>query len=164
MLNWGWESLPTLDSSLPSSSAGQPWSPRNPLPWPCQRPGRRVYSTGTWPFAQSALTAPGKVALQSGHLRDPPKHRPGITDGRGGQFLFHSFSFFVLELCCCARAFSVAVSRGYSSLRCVGFSVWWSLLLKSTGSRLGGFSTHRLSSFGSRALEHRLSSCGTRAL
>lgn len=23
------------------------------------------------------------MALQSGHLRDPPKHRPGITEGRG---------------------------------------------------------------------------------
>ena len=49
----------------------------------------------------------------------------------------------------------VAVIRGYSSMRCVGFSLWWLLLLWSMGSRHVGFS-----SCGSRALEHRLSSCG----
>ena len=32
----------------------------------------------------------------------------------------------------------VAESRGYSSLRCAGFSLWWLLLLQSTGSRLTG--------------------------
>ena len=39
-----------------------------------------------------------------------------------------------------------AVSGGYSSLRCAGFSLRWLLLLRSTGSRRVGFS-----------------SCGTRA-
>ena len=52
----------------------------------------------------------------------------------------------------------VAASRGYSSLRCVGFSLRWLLLLRSTGSRRMGFR-----SCGSRALERRLSSCGARA-
>ena len=42
-----------------------------------------------------------------------------------------------------------------SLLWCVGFSLWWLLLLRSTGSRHAGFS-----SCGSWALEHRLSSCG----
>ena len=41
-----------------------------------------------------------------------------------------------------------------SLLLCVGFSLWWLLLLQSTGSRHAGFS-----SCGSRALEHRFSSC-----
>ena len=41
---------------------------------------------------------------------------------------------------------------------CVGFSLQWLLLLRSTGSRCAGFS-----SCGSRALERRLSSCGARA-
>ena len=50
----------------------------------------------------------------------------------------------------------VAASGGYSSMRCTGFSLWWLLLLWSTGSRHAGFS-----SCGSWALEHRLSSCGT---
>ena len=33
----------------------------------------------------------------------------------------------------------VAANGGYSSLRCAGFSLWWLLLLPSTGSRLAGF-------------------------
>ena len=54
----------------------------------------------------------------------------------------------------------VAASRGYSSLSCActGFSLWWLLLLQSTGYRRAGFS-----SCGSQALELRLNSCGTRA-
>ena len=52
----------------------------------------------------------------------------------------------------------VAVSGGYSSLRCVGFSLQWLLLLQRTGSRHAGFH-----SCGSQALKRRLSSCGTRA-
>ena len=51
----------------------------------------------------------------------------------------------------------VAVSGGYSSLRCAGFSLQW-LLLWSTGPRRVGFS-----SCGVQALERRLSSCGARA-
>ena len=35
----------------------------------------------------------------------------------------------------------VAVSGGYSLLLCVGFSLWWLLLLWSTGSRHAGFSS-----------------------
>ena len=52
----------------------------------------------------------------------------------------------------------VAVSGGYSLLRCAVFSLQWLLLLQSTGSRPVGFS-----SCGSQALECRLSSCGARA-
>ena len=41
-----------------------------------------------------------------------------------------------------ARGLSlVAVSGGYSSLRCVGFSLRWLLWLQSTGSRRVGFSS-----------------------
>ena len=64
----------------------------------------------------------------------------------------------VLGFRCCVRAFSSCGEWGYSSLRCVGFSLQWVLLLRNTGSRRKGFS-----SCGSRALECRLSSCGTRA-
>ena len=35
----------------------------------------------------------------------------------------------------------VAVSGGYSSLWCAGFSLRWLLLLQSTGSRRAGFSS-----------------------
>ena len=47
------------------------------------------------------------------------------------------------------------VSGGYSSLWCMGLSLWWLLLLQSMGSRHMGFS-----SCGFRALERRLSCCG----
>ena len=50
----------------------------------------------------------------------------------------------------------VAVSRGYSSMRCTGFSLRWLLLLRSTGSRCAGFS-----SCGSRAQQLQLA--GSRA-
>ena len=53
----------------------------------------------------------------------------------------------------------VGASGGYSSLRCVGFSLRWLLLLRSTGSRHAG-----VRSCGSPALERRLSSCGAWAL
>ena len=58
----------------------------------------------------------------------------------------------------------VAVSGGYSSLWCAGFSLRWLLLLRSMGSRHTGFSScgMGLSSCGSWALECRLSSCGSR--
>ena len=36
----------------------------------------------------------------------------------------------------------VAASRGYSSLRCAGFSLRWLLLLQSMGSRCTGFSSY----------------------
>ena len=47
----------------------------------------------------------------------------------------------------------VVVSGGYSSLWCAGFSLWWLLLLRGTGSRHAGFSS----------CGHGLSSCVTRA-
>ena len=75
------------------------------------------------------------------------------------QWVFHfrvisvtmeTFLFFFFWLHCvlvAARGLSlVAVSRGYSSLRCVAFLLLWLLLLWSTGSQCMGFS-----------------SCGTRA-
>ena len=42
----------------------------------------------------------------------------------------------VLALHCCTRLSLAAVIRGPSPLRCEGFSLWWLLLLRSTGSRL----------------------------
>ena len=70
-----------------------------------------------------------------------------------------------LGLCCCAQASLVAASGGYSSLWRTGFSFWWLLLLRSTGSMCTGSAVVacEISSCGSRALEHRLSSCSARA-
>ena len=74
-------------------------------------------------------------------------------------FILFIYYFWLHRVFISAHGLSlVAVSGGYSSLRCAGFSLWWLLLLQSMGSRLTGFS-----SCGSRALERRLSSCGARA-
>ena len=46
--------------------------------------------------------------------------------------------FWLCWVSVAARGLSlVVVSGGYSSLWCVGFSLWWLLLLRSTGSRHG---------------------------
>ena len=69
----------------------------------------------------------------------------------GSFFFFNKFIYFIIYLfiyfgcigsSVAARGLSlVAVSRGYSSLRCVGFSLRWLLLLRSMGSRHVGFSS-----------------------
>ena len=73
-------------------------------------------------------------------------------------FNFYLFIYFWLHwVFFAAYGLSLVVaSGGYSSLRCMGFSLQWILLLRSMGSRRAG-----LSSCGSRALERRLSSCGS---
>ena len=65
------------------------------------------------------------------------------------------------------RAFSSAVSGGYSLLWCTGFSLRWLLLLQSTGSRCVGFSScgtgaQQLWHMGLVALQH-VGSSPTRA-
>ena len=74
--------------------------------------------------------------------------------------LFILFIFFWLHwvFVAACRLSLVSASRGYCSLRCVGFSSRWLLLLPSLGSRCAGFS-----SCGSWTVEHRLSRCGARA-
>ena len=52
----------------------------------------------------------------------------------------------------------VAASRGYSSLRCAGFSLRWLLLLRSTGSRCGA---QALGAWASVVVACGLSSCGS---
>ena len=89
------------------------------------------------------------------------------------KFIYLFIYFWLHWVFVTARGLSLVVaSGGYSSLWCAGFSLWWLLLLQSTGSRHTGFSScgtrasvivaHGLSSCGSQTLEYRLSSCGTR--
>ena len=57
------------------------------------------------------------------------------------RLLFYLFIYLfmaVLGLRFCVRAFSSVASGGHSSLRCVGLSLLWPLLLRSTGSRRAG--------------------------
>ena len=58
-------------------------------------------------------------------------------------FLFLKFIYFWLHwVFIGSRGLSLAaVSRGYSSWRCMSFSLRWLLLLRSTGSRRTGFSS-----------------------
>ena len=58
-------------------------------------------------------------------------------------FFIYIYLFYIYFWLCwvfvAVRGLSlVAVSRGYSSLQCAGFSLWWLLLLRSTGSRCTG--------------------------
>ena len=52
--------------------------------------------------------------------------------------------------CCCVQAFSCYGGQELLFTQCMGFSLWWLLLLQSVGSRRTGFSTCGM----------RLSSCG----
>ena len=65
----------------------------------------------------------------------------------------------VLGLGCCADLSLVAASGGCSLLQRGVFSLWWLLLVRSTGSRDTAFGI-----CGSWALERRLTSCGSQAL
>ena len=85
-------------------------------------------------------------------------------------FLFYYYYFLIYFWLCWVsiavrRLSLVAVSRGYSSLRCPSFSLRWILLLRTQalGARASVVVAHGLSSCGSRALEHRLSSCSAQA-
>ena len=57
-------------------------------------------------------------------------------------FIYLFIYFWLYWVFVAARRLSlIAVSGGYSSLRCTGFSLRWLLLLWSTGSRRMGFSS-----------------------
>ena len=65
------------------------------------------------------------------------------TESHGSDFfliyLCYLFYFWLCWVVVAAGRLSLAVaSGGYSSLQCVGFSLWWLLLLWSMGSRLTG--------------------------
>ena len=58
--------------------------------------------------------------------------------GKGTNFFFLIYLWLRWVFVAAHRLSLVAVSEGYSSLRCTGFSVRWLLLLRSTGSRRAG--------------------------
>ena len=60
------------------------------------------------------------------------------TEGVGMcKCVFNLFWLFWVFFAVCGLSL-VAASSGYSSLWCTGFSLWWLLLLRSTGSRRHG--------------------------
>ena len=81
--------------------------------------------------------------------------------------IFNSFFKYLYLFICCAGSscseglFSTSGEQGYSSLQCMGFSLRWLLLLRSTGSRLMGFSSHSTRAV---VVMHGFNSCGSWAL
>ena len=62
-----------------------------------------------------------------------------VHGGRGFFFKIYFIYFWLCWVFVAARGLSlVGVSGSYSLLWCVGFSLWWLLLLWSTGSRCVG--------------------------
>ena len=58
------------------------------------------------------------------------------------KYIYLFIYFWLRWVFVAARRLSlVAVSGGYSSLQCAGFSLWWLLLLRSTGSRCMAFTS-----------------------
>ena len=58
------------------------------------------------------------------------------------KFIYLFVYFWLRWVLVAARGFSPAASSGgYSLLRCTGFSLWWLLSLRNTGSRRAGFSS-----------------------
>ena len=84
-----------------------------------------------------------------------------ILDQGVGRFLSSLFFFFFVNLLIyfwlhwvfvAAHGLSlVGVSEGYSSLRCMSFSLRWLLMLQSTGSRRTGSRRTGFSSCGAQA-------------
>ena len=71
----------------------------------------------------------------------------GVAKSRTRLSDWTEWNLTVLDLLCCTPVFLAVGCRGYSSLQGTGFSLWWLLLLQSTGSkRLGSVvETHGLS-------------------
>ena len=91
---------------------------------------------GMWDLPRPGLE-PVSPALAGGFSTTAPLGKPLIY------FLkfIYLFIYWLSWVFVAAHRLSLVVaSRGYSSLRCVGFSLQWFLLLRSTGSRRAGFS------------------------
>ena len=89
------------------------------------------FSRGSsWPRDRTWITCTaGKFFTtepQDNHCKEPLTRLHEALDG------ILSFIFSCAGLHCCTYACS---SRGYSSLQCAGFSLWWLLLLQSMGSK-----------------------------
>ena len=92
---------------------------------------------------------------RKGKGKDSPLQSPERNVNSANTF-FKKFIYFIYFwlgwVFVVARRLSLAVeSRGYSSLRCAGFSLLWLLLLQSTGMQASVVAAHVLSSCGSRA-------------
>ena len=96
--------------------------------------GERIPTSLSW---RRSVRGP----LLNPHWLHPPQRREMICLSFKDKmvslpvFLYIHLFLAVLGLHCCTGFSLVAASGGYSSWRCVGFSLWWLLLLQTTGSR-----------------------------
>ena len=87
------------------------------------------------------LVAPQHVG-SSWTTRARTRVSPALAGGFFYLFIYFSIYFWLHCVFGAARRLSIVVaSRGYSLLQYAGFSLWWLLLLRSTGSRHAGFSS-----------------------
>ena len=75
------------------------------------------------------------AALNNTCLVDFQSYLPKSLNRKGKIFFFLIYFWLRWVFVAACGLSLVAASRGYSSLRCVGFSLWWFLLLWSTGSK-----------------------------
>ena len=118
------------------NNVGCPTLSRTPCPWSSPRP----FPTR---WVSHLARSPTNLGSQNG-ICLPSWSRPALFNKDNVNQLYTLKKKIIylflatLGLRCCARTSLVAVSGGYSSLRCAGFSLRWLLLLQSTGSRVHG--------------------------
>ena len=106
---------------------------------------------GMWDLPRPGLE-PVSPALAGRFSTTAPPRKPPLVSLLTRIFFFFWVRWVFVTACGLSL---VVVSRGCSSLWCASFSLWWLLLLRSTGSRHAGFS-----SCSTWALEHTgFSSC-----
>ena len=108
-------------------SAARTWCVGSAWRWPMRKPTPASAASGSPPTATTPTVS--SVFASGGVLSN--------------FFLINLFIYLWLRwvfVAACGLSL-VVVSGDYSSLRCVGFSLQWFLLLRSTGSRRTGFSS-----------------------
>ena len=95
--------------------------------------------TDHWHMEKQVWASVGPPGIKS----QPSPKAPSIKWRVFKKYIFIYFIYFWLcWVLVAAHGLSlVEASGGYSSLQCAGFSLWWFLLLRSTGSRCVGFSS-----------------------
>ena len=107
---------------------------------PCSCPG--LFKESAPKIFQGNLSDSSNLSAQKAPLiwgNDISSWRPMLY--RATASFIYIFIFGCVGSSLLRGLFLVAVSRGYSSLQCAGFSLQWLLLLRSTGSRHMGFSS-----------------------
>ena len=103
----------------------------------------RAWKAEQWPWQSQQAVVEREVGASTGAACS---HGVGAMLGLSFSIFFFNKSIYLFIFGCLGSSLLcslslVVVSRGYSSLWRVGFSLWWLLLLRSKGSRRAGFSS-----------------------